>query len=98
MEEKSLAAKVPSVVTDAVRDTLARDTESKEGVTVVQPRGNHNLFTHYPKDPNCEVCKKTNTTRASCRTKPKRCVDEIAPCTKSRDLITADHTILNVEN
>ena len=32
--------------------TLAEDTKSKKGVIGSQPRGNHNVFTHYPKGPN----------------------------------------------
>ena len=28
--------------------------------------GKHSVFTHFPKDPNCEMCFKTNITRASC--------------------------------
>ena len=31
-------------------DTLPKDAKSKEGVIGSQPRGNHNVFTHYPKD------------------------------------------------
>ena len=79
-------------------DTLAKDTQSKEGIIGSQPRGNHNVFTHYPKDLKCEVCKKTKTTRARCRTKTKKCVDKIAPSAEFGAPITADDKILNVEN
>ena len=34
------------------------------------PNGDHNVFTHFPKHQNCEVCKMPNTTRASCKTQP----------------------------
>ena len=61
-EEKPLDDKLPSVVPDAGRDTLAKDTKSKKGIIGSQPRGNHTVFTHYPKGPNCEVCKKTTNT------------------------------------
>ena len=27
----------------------------------------HSVFTHFPKDPNCDICLKTKITRASCR-------------------------------
>ena len=30
------------------------------------PKGKHNFFTHFPKDPNCERCKRAKTTRAAC--------------------------------
>ena len=55
------------------------------------------MFTHYPKDPECGVCRKTKTTRARFQIKPKKCVDGIASSTQFGDLITADHTILNAE-
>ena len=29
--------------------------------------GKHSIYTHFPKDRNCDVCKKTKTTRAPCR-------------------------------
>ena len=91
VEEKPLDEKLPSVVTNAERDTLAKDTKSKKGIIGSQPRSNHSVFTHYPEDPNCEVCKETNTTRARCGIKPKKRVDGIAPSTKCGDLNTADH-------
>ena len=99
VEEQSLDEKFPSVVTDAGGDTLATGTQSKKGVIGSQPRGNHNvLLTHYSKDSNCEVCKKTNTSRARCRTKPEKRVGGIALSTKFGDLITAGHKIQNVGN
>ena len=55
VEENSLRDKISLVVTDAGRETLAKDTKSKKGFTGSQPRGNHNVFTHHPKDSNCEV-------------------------------------------
>ena len=98
LKEKPLDDKLPSVVTDAQRDTLAKDTKSKTGIIGSQPRVNHNVFTHYPEDPNCEVCKETNTTRATCRIKPKKRVDRIALSTKFGNMITADQQVRNVEN
>ena len=29
--------------------------------------GNHSVYTHFPKDRNCEICKRTKITRAPCR-------------------------------
>ena len=78
IEEQPLEDKPPSVVTDAGGGTLAKESKSEKGIIGPQPRGNHNVFTHYPKDPNCEVCKMTKTTRARCRIKPKKRVDGIA--------------------
>ena len=53
--------------------------------------GKHSVYTHFPKDRNCEICKRTNTTRASCR----RLNGEAVPrATNFGDLITADHKVL----
>ena len=30
----------------------------------------HSMYTHFPKDRNCEVCLRTNMTRALCRRRP----------------------------
>ena len=56
------------------------------------------MFTHYPQDPNCEVCIKRQKTLAKCKIRRKKRVDGIALSTKFGDLITADPKILNVEN
>ena len=29
--------------------------------------GKHSVFTHFPKDRNCEICQRTKITRAPCR-------------------------------
>ena len=49
--------------------------------------GKHSMFTHFPKDRNCEVRK---STKGSCR---KRTGDQIPPAENIGDLITADHKV-----
>ena len=39
-------------------------------VQAKQSRRNRNLFNHFPKDPNCEVCRRTKVTRAPCERNP----------------------------
>ena len=34
---------------------------------VVQGRGKYSIYTHFPKDRNCDICLTTKVTRASCR-------------------------------
>ena len=54
--------------------------------------GKHNVHTHFPKDRNCEICKRTKITRAPCR----RCNGEAVPRAGNfSDLITADHKVLS---
>ena len=52
----------------------------------------HSIETHFLKDRNCEVCLRTEMTRAPCR----RFTGEALPrAQKFGDLITADHKVLN---
>ena len=54
--------------------------------------GKHNVHTHFPKDRNCEICKRTKITRAPCR----RCNGEATLRAENfGDLITADHKVLS---
>ena len=54
--------------------------------------GKHNVHTHFPKDRNCEICKRTKITRAPCRTRNGEAVPRAA---NFCDLITADHKVLS---
>ena len=54
--------------------------------------GKHSVETHFPKDRNCEICKRTKTTRAPCR---RRNGEAVPRADKFGDLITADHKILS---
>ena len=52
--------------------------------------GKHPVKTHFPKDPNCEICQMTNITRAPCR---RRNGEAVPRAEKFGDLITADHKV-----
>ena len=53
--------------------------------------GKHSVYTHFPKDRNCEICQRTKITRAPCR----RRIDGAVPrAEKFGDLITADHKVV----
>ena len=54
--------------------------------------GKHNVKTHFPKDRNCEICKRTKITRAPCR---RRNGEAVARAVNFGDLITADHKVLS---
>ena len=54
--------------------------------------GKHNVHTHFPKDRNCEICKRTKITRAPCR---RRNGEAIPRAVNFGDLITADHKVLS---
>ena len=56
------------------------------------PAAKHNAFTNFPKDPDCEVCKRNKITRAPCR----KCSSDYIACAENfGDLITTHHKILN---
>ena len=54
--------------------------------------GKHNVHTHFPKDRNCEICKRTKITRAPCR---RRNGESVPRAVNFGDLITADHKVLS---
>ena len=79
IDEQPLEDKLPSVVTDAGGDTLARETKSKKGTIGSQPTGNHTVFTLYLTDPMCWVWKMSTTTQfVACNILRDRCVDIIS--------------------
>ena len=55
----------------------------------------HSVCTHFPKDPNCEICLKTKITRVSCR---KRTGTVVPRAENFGDFITAEHKVLSEEN
>ena len=54
--------------------------------------GEHSVYTHFPKDRNYEICKRTKIIRAPCR---KRNGEAVPRAEKFGDLITADHKVLS---
>ena len=54
--------------------------------------GKHSVYTHFPKNRNCEICKRTKITRAPCR---RRNGEAVPRAVNFGDLITADHKVLS---
>ena len=54
--------------------------------------GKHSVHTHFPKDRNCEICKRTKITRAPCR---RRIGGVVHRAENFGDLITAAHKVLS---
>ena len=52
----------------------------------------HSVYTHFPKDRNCEICQRTKITRAPCR---RRNGGAVLRAENFGDLITADHKVLS---
>ena len=71
----------------------SHDTSSEPMRRVVT--GNHRIYTHFPKDRNCEIGQRTKITRAPCR----RRIGGVVPRAENvGDLITADHKVLRDES
>ena len=56
------------------------------------------MFTHFPKDPLCEICQACKITRAPCKSKCGHRTDSLPVPVNFGDAITADHKILNEED
>ena len=54
--------------------------------------GKHSVYSHFPKDRNCEICQRTKITRAPCR---RRIGGAVSRAENFGDFITADHKVLN---
>ena len=54
--------------------------------------GKHSVYTHFPKDRNCEIWKRTKITRAPCR---RRNGGAVPRAENFCDLITADQKVLS---
>ena len=54
--------------------------------------GKHSVYTHFPKDRNCEICQRTQITRPPCR---RRIGGVVPRAEKFDDLMTADHKVLS---
>ena len=68
---------------DAGRGDLALKTKQqrkwdRERGSDSKPKGNHNVFTHFPKYSNCEVRRMTKTARARCKNRALRLADGIS--------------------
>ena len=54
--------------------------------------GKHSVYIHFPKDRNCEICKRTKISRAPCR---RRNGEAVPRAVNFGDLITADLKVLS---
>ena len=54
--------------------------------------GKHSVYTHFPKDRNCEICRVTKITKAPCR---RRNSGAVPRAENFGDLTTADHKVLS---
>ena len=71
----------------------SRESDLEHPAEAVTNSEKHSIYTHFPKDRNCDVRLRTQKTKASCR---RRCADEaVLRAEKFGDLMTADHKVVN---
>ena len=74
--------------------TFSQDSDSERPTKVTSTSRKHGIYTHFPKDRNCDMCLRTKITRSPCR---RRTGEAVHRAEKFGDLITADHKVLNEE-
>ena len=83
------------IVDDRVPECRDSHASSSDGLSVKPTRsaylGKHSVYTHFPKDRNCEICPRTKITRPPCR---RRNGEAVPRAEKIGDLIT-DHRVLS---
>ena len=53
----------------------------------------HDVFAHFPKYPNSEVCKMTKIVRAQCRRQPDARIEPVSGAKKFADIVSATKKI-----
>lgn len=65
---------------------------------VMSPHNKHNLSTHFPRDPNCEICQVCNVHRAYLHSQVGPQADQLPEPKAAGEMITLDHKILNEDD
>ena len=76
-------------------DSDASSSHEASSETIFKRRedlGKHSVKTHFPKDRNCEIFKRSKITRAPCR---RRNGEAVPRAENFDDLITGDHKVLS---
>ena len=85
-----------NLVDERVPEHRDSHASSSHGLSLEPTRiadlGKHSVYTHFPKDRNCEICQRTNITSAPCR---RRIGGAVLRAENFGDLITADHKVLS---
>ena len=77
---------------EALTPVLLEESSLEPTIKRREDLGKHRGYTHFPKDRNCEICKRTKITRAPCR---RRNGEAVPRADNFGDLITADHKVLS---
>ena len=87
---------IENLADDRVPEHRDSHASSSHGLSLEPTRsadlGKHSVFSHFPKDRNCEIWQRTQITRAPCRRRFGEAVPRAENC---GDLITANHKVLS---
>ena len=77
-------------------DPSQSETEAENVGQNKAAKNKHNLFTHFPKDPKCQICIESKTQRTQCRRQKKKDFEEgnLSQAAKFADKLTVDHAII----
>ena len=103
--KKTLDAEVDEVVpppegktTEIIKELLNKLSKSQRRKQRKKmypaPQSAHNQFTHFPMDPDCEICKQAKIQREPCRSRPHGPPDHLPEPKTFADALTADHEII----
>ena len=73
---------------------ISQDSDSERPAKVASKSRKHSIYTHFPKDRNCEVCLRTQIAKSLCRRHTGKAVPRAE---KFGDLMAADHKVLHEE-
>ena len=71
---------------------ISQDSDSQRPAKVVSKSRKHSIYSHCPRDRNCEVCLRTKLRRAPCRRRPGEALHRAK---KFGDLRTTDHKVFD---
>ena len=83
------------------KEKFAKLTEKKKKKQkkVTAKCAQHDIFTHFPKDPDCPICMMNKVQRAQCRSSTSdKAVDALPVPINFADAITLDHKVLNEDD
>ena len=92
--QQSFTADPEDLETHVPANSSEREISDSEGDTskVETQKRKHCIYTHFPKDRNCDMCLRTKIMRVPCS---RRNEGSIPRAEKFGDLMTADHKVVN---
>ena len=75
-----------------------QDKKKKRTKVVMGKTCKHNICTHFPKDLDCDICRRNEPQKAGCESKGVKACDSLPVPVKFGDAGTLDHKIMNEDD